>query len=210
NDEHLPGTLPRDAPRAPPMDSVVRGPCSRFSHRGRAPGQGCAAGWNGSLLSRQEVYRVSKTRAGSGRDTGRRDNGDSAVMCGIAGLWAPALGPAERRAYVDAMLGRLAHRGPDGAVTWTGNGVTLGLARLAIVAPDHPVTVSVDETETIAAVANAELYNYRELEDRLAAGGHCIGCGPDTTALAHLYEELGVDLPLALDGMFAIAVWDGR
>jgi asparagine synthase (glutamine-hydrolysing) len=131
-------------------------------------------------------------------------------MCGIAGLWAPALGQAEQRHYVEAMLDHLMHRGPDGAVVWAGSGITLGLARLAIVAPDHPVTVSTDETGTIAAVANAELYNYREIQDRLAAGGHCIGTGPDTTALAHLYEELGAELPLALDGMFAIAVWDGR
>jgi len=131
-------------------------------------------------------------------------------MCGIAGLWAPGLGQAEQRHYVEAMLDHLMHRGPDGAVVWAGSGITLGLARLAIVAPDHPVTVSTDETGTIAAVANAELYNYREIQDRLAAGGHCIGTGPDTTALAHLYEELGAELPLALDGMFAIAVWDGR
>jgi asparagine synthase (glutamine-hydrolysing) len=131
-------------------------------------------------------------------------------MCGIAGLWAPLIGASERQSLVEGMLNRLAHRGPDGAAIWSGDGITLGLARLAIVAPDHPVSVSANATGTIAAVANGEIYNHREIRETLAAKGHPMGSGPDTAALPSLYEELGMDFPAHLDGMFAIAIWDGR
>ena len=129
-------------------------------------------------------------------------------MCGIAGLWAPKLDPNERRRHVEGMLRRLTHRGPDGFVTWSGAGVTLGLARLAIVAPEHPASVSVNEAGTVAAVANGEIYNYRDLQSRLAARGFQPADGPDTMVLPHLYEDAGAEFVSQLDGMFAIAVWD--
>jgi len=130
-------------------------------------------------------------------------------VCGIAGLWAPQLEARERRALVEGMLRRLIHRGPDGVAIWSGPGITLGLTRLAIVAPDHPVSVSTNEAGTIAAVANGEIYNYREIRARFATQG-CPADGPDTTVLPHLYENLGTEFPALLDGMFAIAVWDSR
>ena len=62
-------------------------------------------------------------------------------MCGIAGLWAPDLAPAERRALVEGMLGVMRQRGPDSTAVWQGDGLTLGITRLAIVAPDEPTCV---------------------------------------------------------------------
>ena len=41
-------------------------------------------------------------------------------MCGIAGLWAPRLEPAERLSLVTAMVERLRHRGPSGTAAWDG------------------------------------------------------------------------------------------
>lgn len=130
-------------------------------------------------------------------------------MCGIAGLWAPLLDGNERRTLVEGMLQRLIHRGPDGTAIWNGPGITLGLTRLAIVAPDHPVSVSTNEAGTIAAIANGEIYNYREIRARFATQG-CPSDGPDTTVLPHLYENVGAEFPTQLDGMFAIAVWDSH
>jgi asparagine synthase (glutamine-hydrolysing) len=131
-------------------------------------------------------------------------------VCGIAGLWAPRIGPSEQQTLVEGMLGRLAHRGPDGSALWHSEGVTLGLARLAIVAPRHPVCVSVNAAGTIGAVANAEIYNHGEIRATLLARGHRVCAGADTAVLPHLYEESGTDYPTYLDGMFAIAIWDAR
>jgi asparagine synthase (glutamine-hydrolysing) len=131
-------------------------------------------------------------------------------MCGIAGLWAPGLPPDERHALVEAMLERLVHRGPDGLAAWDGEGITLGLARLAIVAPHLPARVITSEDGGTHAVVNGEIYNEQALRAWLRARGHDAAHGPDTIVVAHLYEEVGAAFPERLDGMFAAAVWDAR
>src|SRR6185503_12651575 len=95
-----------------------------------------------------------------------------------------------------------------GEALWDGGDCALGMARLAIVAPREPARVLESETADVVGVANGELYNHRALEHELRARGHDIPTGPDTTLLPHLYEERGHDFPEALDGMFAIALWD--
>lgn len=129
-------------------------------------------------------------------------------MCGIAGLVAPDLSPAERLEFVRTMVRALRHRGPSGEAVWEGGECALGIARLAIVAPDAPARVLQNETGDLMGVANGELYNHRALEQELLARGHAFTPGPDTALLPHLYEERGDDLATPLDGMFAIALWD--
>src|SRR5262245_7224321 len=129
-------------------------------------------------------------------------------MCGIAGLVAPELSAAERLELVRGMVTRLRHRGPSGEALWDGGECALGIARLAIVAPREPARVLESETGDVVGVANGELYNHAALERRLLARGHDFLPGPDTALLPHLYEEHGHDFPEALDGMFAIALWD--
>ena len=129
-------------------------------------------------------------------------------MCGIAGLWAPDLAPAERAEHVGRMIARLAHRGPDGVALWSDIQVTLGLARLAIVAPDSPTRVFANESARVHAVVNGEFYNHRDLTARLTAAGHEVPPGPDTATIVHLFEHYGVEFPRHVDGMFAIAIWD--
>ena len=131
-------------------------------------------------------------------------------MCGIAGLWAPRLTPEERSALVGAMLDRLRHRGPDGTALWDGDGVTLGITRLAIVSPHLPARVLTDRSGAIQAVVNGEVYNHSSLRADLALLDHEIAAGPDTAVIPHLYEEHGIEFPTHMDGMFAAAVWDRR
>src|SRR5262245_35317617 len=129
-------------------------------------------------------------------------------MCGIAGLVAPELSAAERLELVRGMVTRLRHRGPSGEALWDGGECALGVARLAIVAPREPARVLESETGDVVGVANGELYNHRELERGLLERGHDFLPGPDTALLPHLFEERGEDFPDALDGMFAVAMWD--
>ncbi len=129
-------------------------------------------------------------------------------MCGIAGLWAPDLAPAERLALVEGMLACMHHRGPDGAATWQGDGVALGITRLAIVAPTEPTRVYCSEDAGLHTVVNGEIYNHLALGAQLAARGHTLEPGPDTVVVPHLYEEHGLAYPAQLDGMFAVALWD--
>jgi asparagine synthase (glutamine-hydrolysing) len=129
-------------------------------------------------------------------------------MCGIAGIVAPDLAPHERLELVREMVRRLRHRGPSGEAVWDGGDCALGIARLAIVAPNQPARVLASETGDVTAVVNGEIYNHRELLLALRGRGHEVPDGPDTAVLPHLYEERGEDFPVALDGMFAVALWD--
>ncbi|MBI1795702.1 MAG: asparagine synthase (glutamine-hydrolyzing) [Candidatus Eisenbacteria bacterium] len=129
-------------------------------------------------------------------------------MCGIAGLWAPRMDRHERIAHVTAMVERLRHRGPSGLAVWDGDEITLGIARLAIVARHSPASVLENETGSLRAVVNGEVYNHVAIVRELAARGHDLGTTLDTAVIPHLYEERGARFPMALDGMFAVALWD--
>ena len=111
------------------------------------------------------------------------------------------------------MADALAHRGPDAEGFFAQAGMPgIGLAhrRLSIVdlshEADHPVA---NEDGQIQALLNGEVYNYRELRAALEPR-HVFRSHGDTESLVHGYEETGDEIFGALDGMFALALWDGR
>ena len=97
-------------------------------------------------------------------------------MCGICGLLAPDVADP---ALVQAMNDAIVHRGPDhGAVAPYGR-CMLAYRRLSIIdlqTGDQPLE---NETGSVVAVFNGELYNFRELRRELEAKGHEIR-GPAT------------------------------
>jgi asparagine synthase (glutamine-hydrolysing) len=130
-------------------------------------------------------------------------------MCGIAG--AAALDPRRPidAAPIAAMLACLRHRGPDDEGVHEESGVVLGHRRLSVidVAGGHqPLRGRCDTT---VAVVNGEVYNYRELAHELAAGGSRFRTASDSEVAAHAYDAWGLDFLERLDGMFALALWDG-
>jgi asparagine synthase (glutamine-hydrolysing) len=128
-------------------------------------------------------------------------------MCGICGLYSPSGSP--QASLVDDMRARVAHRGPDEGGTEALGVCVLGHQRLRVLDPElgfQPVT---NETGDVVAVFNGELYNFAELRDDLAAHGHDVRGRGDTPVIPHLYEQYGTAFVERLDGMFAIALWDG-
>lgn len=124
-------------------------------------------------------------------------------MCGICGF----VGQPDAGA-LDRMLTRLVHRGPDEEGRHQAPGVSFGVRRLRVIDPEggrQPVT---NETGTVWAVLNGEIYNYRELREELIHKGHRFASQCDTEVLAHLYEEEGAGAVHRLRGMFAFALWD--
>ncbi len=79
-------------------------------------------------------------------------------MCGICGLVGdndPVL--------LDRMLDRLVHRGPDEEGTHHDVGMAFGVRRLRVIDPAGGHQPVRNETGTVWAVMNGEIYNYREL-----------------------------------------------
>ncbi len=100
------------------------------------------------------------------------------------------------------------HRGPDGEGIHVGPGAGLGMRRLAVldlVSGDQPVT---NQTGTVHAVFNGEIYNYLELRGHLASKGYTLRGTGDSEIIPHLYDEYGMEFVTRLNGMFAIALWD--
>jgi len=116
--------------------------------------------------------------------------------------------PASRQ-RVQRMCDRMTHRGPDDEGIHVEGPVGLGARRLSIIDLDTGHQPLSNEDGTIWATQNGEIYNYRELRAELEARGHRFRTRGDTEVLVHLYEECGDDMVGKLDGMFAIAVWDG-
>jgi len=127
-------------------------------------------------------------------------------MCGIAGF----LGTGDR-GDLEAMTGRLAHRGPDaeGFFIDPDRGLHLGHRRLAILDLGGGGQPMSSADGRVVVVFNGEIYNHAELRARLSEKGHhFLTDHSDTEVLLHGWREWGEELPGQLNGMWAFAIWD--
>src|SRR5262249_39384542 len=133
--------------------------------------------------------------------------------CGICGIsFQKTSIDAEVR--VRAMSAAMQHRGPDGEGLLINDprapGVALGMRRLSIIDLTSGQQPIWNEARDVAVVFNGELYNYRELRERLVRCGHRFTTQSDTEILVHGWEEWGEECLNELRGMFAFALLDFR
>lgn len=131
-------------------------------------------------------------------------------MCGIVGIVNDEPERIGDRQLLQGMCDAITHRGPDAEGFFTGPQVGLGMRRLKVIDLATGTQPMTNETGAIQLVFNGEIYNFRQLRDRLLAKGHTFTTQSDTEVIVHLYEEHGEDFAQQLRGMFAIALWDGR
>jgi asparagine synthase (glutamine-hydrolysing) len=135
-------------------------------------------------------------------------------MCGIAGFWSPSLSASARREAVRGMTIRLAHRGPDADGHWVpaDTPVALGHRRLSILDLSATGAQPMWSASGRYIVSfNGEIYNFRELRERLHAAGAVFRGTSDTEVLLAGFEAWGIGTTLReATGMFALAVWDVR
>ncbi len=129
-------------------------------------------------------------------------------MCGIAGVAWTDPQRLSAPGYGARLLDPLKHRGPDGFGIDDFPGCTLAQRRLSIIDLGGGRQPLGNEDGSIQVAFNGEIYNYRELRERLLARGHRFRTDSDTEVIVHLYEERGPDLVHDLRGMFAFALWD--
>ena len=131
-------------------------------------------------------------------------------MCGIAGFIDASYNDDEASVVIDTMCRVIRHRGPDEQGVWVGNGVALGMRRLAIIDRSLGHQPMFNEDESVLVVFNGEIYNYRELQKELQQRGHRFRTNSDTEVIVHAYEEYGDDCVKHLHGMFSFAIWDKK
>ena len=125
-------------------------------------------------------------------------------MCGVAGYVGRT-----RDGLLDAMLARVRSRGPDEQRTKVAGPIHLAFARLAIIdltATGSQPMVSADGR--YITMMNGEIYNHRELRERLVTAGYRFSGTSDAEVIPHGFSEWGPELFARLRGMFAIVICD--
>lgn len=130
-------------------------------------------------------------------------------MCGIAGVLAFDEQGRQQLGRLEAAVGSLQRRGPDGNGIFRDGNLALGHTRLAIIdtstAASQPFTLS-DGRYTI--IFNGEIFNFRELRQELENAGVSFRTQSDTEVLLQLFIRDGEKALPQLNGFFAFAIWD--
>ncbi|MDX3000845.1 asparagine synthase (glutamine-hydrolyzing) [Kribbella solani] len=133
-------------------------------------------------------------------------------MCGIAGWVDFGRDLSFEVESVRAMTATMSNRGPDASGTWVRRHVALGHRRLSVIdlaGGAQPMTVGLPDGE-VAMVYSGEAYNFLELRGQLEARGHRFRTSSDTEVVLRGYVEWGEAVAERLNGMYALAIWDGR
>ncbi|PLK25022.1 asparagine synthetase B [Porphyrobacter sp. TH134] len=129
-------------------------------------------------------------------------------MCGIAGIFHAETPKPVDPLRVERMCDALAHRGPDGAGVWTGQGIGLGHRRLSIIdLAGSPQPMHTPDGRAVI-VFNGEIYNFRELRCELEQAGFTFRTSGDTEVILAAWQRWGPDCLKRFDGMFAFALYD--
>jgi asparagine synthase (glutamine-hydrolysing) len=128
-------------------------------------------------------------------------------MCGVAGAFQQADG----KLVVNAMIERIAHRGPDACgfmeIVDTTTSVVLAHQRLSIIdlssASNQPMS-----KDGLTLTYNGEIYNYRQVRRELERLGVTFTTSSDTEVVLEAWRAWGPAALPRLRGMFAFAIFD--
>ena len=126
-------------------------------------------------------------------------------MCGIAGIVTTSRSAGE---HVHAMLGAMAHRGPDGCGVHVAEGVVLGHVRLSVIGLEtgaQPMTIP---GSGCWITYNGECFNYKELREEMESLGDRFLTDCDTEVVLAAWLRWGADCLSRFNGQFAFAIWD--
>ena len=129
-------------------------------------------------------------------------------MCGIAGVFGPF---SENNIVrkIEKMCTAIHHRGPDdrGSSVFPQQGI--GMTRLSIIDLEgghQPIWLD----DKVGIVFNGEIYNYKELREKLVKRGASFHTNSDTEVILQLYYHEGIEGLGKLEGMYGICLLDRR
>lgn len=131
-------------------------------------------------------------------------------MCGITGYYCFN----QECEYVKEFNGAvkfLNHRGPDSNGSKINNYAALGHTRLSIIdLSDEASQPMLSEDENFSISFNGEIYNYKELKEKLKLKGAQFKTQSDTEVILRGFELMGDGIFQLLNGMFSIAIYNKK
>ncbi|SNR69725.1 asparagine synthase (glutamine-hydrolyzing) [Hymenobacter mucosus] len=130
-------------------------------------------------------------------------------MCGITGIFAFTEAGRSSLASLRASTDAISSRGPDSQGHFVYDRCGLGFRRLAILDltadGNQPMT---DESGRYTIVFNGEIFNFKELRQKLISKGHRFHSQTDTEVVLQLYISEGRNFLKKLNGFFDFAIYD--
>ncbi len=131
-------------------------------------------------------------------------------MCGITGYYCFNKACQNIEEFNRA-VSFLHHRGPDNFGKDINMFAALGHTRLSIIdLSDEASQPMLSEDKNIAISFNGEIYNYRELKEKLKLKGAHFLTESDTEVILRGFELMGDGIFELLNGMFAIAIYNKK
>jgi asparagine synthase (glutamine-hydrolysing) len=128
-------------------------------------------------------------------------------MCGIVGIWSNN-NIENQKNYVNKILEKQYHRGPDNSSSYSIDDITLGHNRLAIIDLNQNANQPfLSNCGRYIVVFNGEIYNYLELKKELY---YDFKTHSDTEVLLASYIKYGDKCIEKFNGMFAFAIYDQK
>ena len=133
-------------------------------------------------------------------------------MCGISIVFSGLSSKETLQEINENLLSSLGHRGPDGRGIWSGENISLGHTRLALLdLGDGGAQPMMSASGKTVIVFNGEIYNSRDLlnEIRSVRTSYIPRGSSDTEVLCEYLEIFGVSKAVrAINGMYAFGVYD--
>ena len=102
----------------------------------------------------------------------------------------------------------ITHRGPDSVGYYKDDCISMGFRRLSIIDLDKGHQPIYNEDRSLVLMFNGEIYNYKELREKLITLGHSFYTETDSEVLIHSFEEWGEKMLDRLRGMFGFAIYN--
>ena len=127
-------------------------------------------------------------------------------MCGFVGFTNKI---NDASIVLGKMMDRIKHRGPDSDGKYVDEQIAMGFRRLSIIdLSDQGSQPIFNEDKSLVLTFNGEIYNYKDLREKLVASGHKFYTQTDSEVLIHGYEQWGEDMLDKLRGMFAFVIFN--